>query len=155
MIGGFVDRVAWIDLSSGDVELKPLDDEDVRKYVGARGLGVKYVLDNGPEVDPLSPDNLLCVMNGPLTGTEVKMSGRLAVVTKSPLDRHGHRQPHGRLDRSQAQVGRLRRSALQGQGRWPRSTPMWRMGKVTLYDASDRVGNGDRRYGHGSARRAR
>ncbi len=50
-----------------------------------RGLGVKYVLDNGPDVDPLSPDNLICIMNGPLSGTEVKMSGRLCVVTKSPL----------------------------------------------------------------------
>jgi aldehyde:ferredoxin oxidoreductase len=85
MIAGFNNRVARIDLASGDVSYQPLNDEDVRKYVGARGLGVKYVLDNGPEVDPFAPDNLLCVMNGPLTGTEVKMSGRLAVITKSPL----------------------------------------------------------------------
>ncbi|MFO3797780.1 MAG: aldehyde ferredoxin oxidoreductase family protein, partial [Anaerolineales bacterium] len=38
-----------------------------------------------PQVDPLSPDNILCFMNGPLTGTEVNMSGRMAIVTKSPL----------------------------------------------------------------------
>ena len=85
MIGGFVNKVARINLTTGDIGYEPLNDEDVRKYVGARGLGVKYVLDNGPEVEPFSPDNLLCVMNGPLTGTEVKMSGRLCVVTKSPL----------------------------------------------------------------------
>ncbi len=85
MIAGFNNHVARIDLSTGTVTYEPLNEEDVRKYVGARGLGVKYVLDNGPQVDPLSPDNLLCIMNGPLTGTEVKMSGRLAVVTKSPL----------------------------------------------------------------------
>src|ERR671938_1686952 len=36
-------------------------------------------------VDPLGPDNLLCFLNGPLTGTEANMSGRMAVVTKSPL----------------------------------------------------------------------
>ncbi len=35
-------------------------------------------------MDPFSPDNILCFMNGPLTGTDVNMSGRLAVVTKSP-----------------------------------------------------------------------
>ncbi len=85
MIAGFNNRVARIDLSTGAIAYEPLNDEDVRKYVGARGLGVKYVFDNGPEVEAFSPDNLLCVMNGPLTGTEVKMSGRLAVVTKSPL----------------------------------------------------------------------
>ena len=36
-------------------------------------------------MDPLSPDNILCFMNGPLTGTEANMSGRMAIVTKSPL----------------------------------------------------------------------
>jgi aldehyde:ferredoxin oxidoreductase len=84
-IGGFADRVAWVDLTSGDIEYRKIDESDARKYIGARGLGVKYVFDNGPEVEPFSPDNLLCIMNGPLTGTNVNMSGRLAVVTKSPL----------------------------------------------------------------------
>ncbi len=84
-IGGFANRVAWINLSEGNVDYKGVDEDDARKYIGARGLGVKYVFDNGPEVDPLSPDNILCVMNGPLTGTDCNMSGRLAVVTKSPL----------------------------------------------------------------------
>ncbi len=84
-IGGFANRVAWIDLSSGAIEYRGIDEDDARKYLGARGLGVKYVFDNGPEVEPFSPDNLLCVMNGPLTGTNVNMSGRLAVITKSPL----------------------------------------------------------------------
>lgn len=84
-IGGFHNRVAWVNLTDGSVEYKGVDDTDAKKYIGARGLGVKYVFDNGPDVDPLSPDNILCVMNGPLTGTDVNMSGRLAVVTKSPL----------------------------------------------------------------------
>ncbi len=84
-INGFKDRVARVDLTSGEVSYEGINDEDARKYLGARGLGVKYVLDNGPEVEPFSPDNLLCVMTGPLTGTEVKMSGRLCFVTKSPL----------------------------------------------------------------------
>jgi aldehyde:ferredoxin oxidoreductase len=84
-LGGYTNRVAWIDLTDGTVEYRPIADEDARKYIGARGLGVKYVYDNGPTVDALSPDNLLCFMNGPLTGTDVNLSGRLAVVTKSPL----------------------------------------------------------------------
>jgi aldehyde:ferredoxin oxidoreductase len=84
-IKGYNNRVARIDLTTETVTYEPLNEEDVRKYIGARGLGVKYVLDNGPQVEPFSPDNLLCVMTGPLSGTEVKMSGRLCVVTKSPL----------------------------------------------------------------------
>ncbi|WP_380679381.1 aldehyde ferredoxin oxidoreductase family protein [Salinigranum sp. GCM10025319] len=84
-LGGFQDRVARVDLSSGDVAYESIDDEDAEKYIGARGLGVKYVFDQGPDVDPMSPENLLAFMNGPLTGTQVTMSGRLAVCTKSPL----------------------------------------------------------------------
>ena len=85
MLGGFANKIAHVDLTAGRVECREIPEEWARKYVGARGLGVRYVLEAGPTVDPLSPDNLLCFMNGPLTGTAANMSGRLAVVTKSPL----------------------------------------------------------------------
>ena len=84
-LGGFANRVARINLSQRSVAYEELDQDDARKYIGARGLGVKFLLDNGPETDPASPDNMLALVNGPLTGTEVTMSGRLAFVTKSPL----------------------------------------------------------------------
>jgi len=84
-LGGFHDHIARVDLDDGTVAHERIDDEDARKYIGARGLGVKYVFDQGPDVDPLGPENLLAFMNGPLTGTQVTMSGRIAVCTKSPL----------------------------------------------------------------------
>ncbi len=84
-LGGYIDRIPWVNLTDGTVEYKGIDEADARKYIGGRGLGVKYVFDNGPEVDPLSPENIMCVMGGPLTGTDVNMSGRLCIVTKSPL----------------------------------------------------------------------
>ena len=84
-LGGFANHVAHVDLTAGSVEYKGIPEGWARKYIGARGLGVRYVFENGPEVDPLSPDNLLCFMNGPLTGTAANMSGRMAIVTKSPL----------------------------------------------------------------------
>ena len=84
-LGGFHDNVARIDLGEGTVDYEGVDDDDAKKYIGARGLGVKYVFEKGPDVDPLGPDNLIAFMNGPLTGTQVTMSGRIAVCTKSPL----------------------------------------------------------------------
>ena len=84
-LGGFNDHVARVDLTSGDVQYEGIDDEDARKYIGGRGLGVKYVFDQGVDVDPEGPENLLAFMNGPLTGTQAPMSGRIAVCTKSPL----------------------------------------------------------------------
>ena len=77
--------IAHIDLTTGSIENRPAPEEWVKKYIGGRGLGVRYVLENGPEVEPLSPDNILCFMNGPLSGSEMSMSGRWAAVTKSPL----------------------------------------------------------------------
>lgn len=84
-LGGYAQRVAHINLTDGQVNYRPIPEEWALKYIGARGVGVKYVFENGPQVEPLSPENILCFMNGPLTGSEANMSGRLAVVTKSPL----------------------------------------------------------------------
>jgi len=81
----FGKRVAHVDLTAGRVEMRPSPEDWVRKYIGGRGLGVRYVLENGPDVDPLSPENILCFLNGPLSGSETNMSGRWAAVTRSPL----------------------------------------------------------------------
>ncbi|UCZ54666.1 aldehyde ferredoxin oxidoreductase family protein [Bacillus shivajii] len=85
-LGGYKNKEAWVDLTEGKVEYRKLNEEDAKKYVGARGLGVKYLVDHGIyNVDPLSPENMLAVMTGPLTGTRIHMSGRLCTVTRSPL----------------------------------------------------------------------
>ena len=84
-LGGFANHVARINLTDRTVTYEGINEDDARKYIGARGLGVKYLYDNGPLTDPSSPDNMLALVNGPMTGTEVTMSGRLAFVTKSPL----------------------------------------------------------------------
>jgi aldehyde:ferredoxin oxidoreductase len=81
----FGQSMAHVDLGAGSVEIRPAPDEWVRKFIGARGLGGRYVLEAGPDVEALSPENLLCFVNGPLTGSETSMSGRWACVTKSPL----------------------------------------------------------------------
>ena len=44
MIGGFANRIAWIDLTSGDVEYKGIDEADARKYIGARWFGRQVCL---------------------------------------------------------------------------------------------------------------
>ncbi len=81
----FHGKVVKVDLSTGQIQYDRVRDEDARLYIGARGLGVKYVYENGPDVEPLSAQNILAFVVGPLTGTDMKMSGRWACVTKSPL----------------------------------------------------------------------
>lgn len=84
-LGGFKNKEVVVDLSAGKVDYRSINEEDARKYIGGRGLGVKYVFDNGPQVEPFSAENILCFMTGPVTGSRSSMSGRMAVVTKSPL----------------------------------------------------------------------
>lgn len=140
-LGGFADRIGHIDLSKGAVEYKPVPEDWARKYIGARGLGVRYCYEAGPKVDPLGPDNLLCFMNGPLTGSEANMSGRMAIVTKSPLTGTITDSHHGGWS-----AARLRWAGFDGlifKGK--ASKPVYAYvenGTVTLKDASDVWGKG-------------
>lgn len=140
-LGGYADHVARIDLASGAVSYEGINEEDARKYIGGRGLGVKYVFDNGPTVDPLSPDNLLCFLVGPLTGTDVTMSGRMAVVTKSPLTGTVTDSHHGGWSGA-----RLRWAGFDGllfKGRAEKPVYAYvENGEVELRDASDLWGKG-------------
>ncbi|TAK23400.1 MAG: aldehyde ferredoxin oxidoreductase [Chloroflexota bacterium] len=141
--GGYANNVARIDLTSGAVAYETIPEEWALKYVGARGLGVRYVFENGPKVDPLSPANILCFVNGPLTGSEANMSGRMAVVTKSPLT-------NGVTDSHQGgwSAARLRWAGFDGLifgGKASRpSYVLIEAGKVTIHDASDLWGKGVR-----------
>ncbi|MGE5223035.1 MAG: aldehyde ferredoxin oxidoreductase family protein [Omnitrophica WOR_2 bacterium] len=140
-IGGFADRIGHIDLSTGKVEYKTIPEEWARKYIGGRGLGVRYVFENGPQVDPLFPDNILCFMNGPLTGSEVNMSGRMAIVTKSPLTGTVTDSHHGGWS-----AARLRWSGFDGlifKGKADKPVYAYvHGGQVELLDASDIWGKG-------------
>ncbi len=140
-LGGYADRIAWVDLGAGKIEYKPVPEDLARKYIGGRGLGVKFVFDNGPKVDPLSPDNILCFMNGPLTGSEANMSGRMAVVTKSPLTGTVTDSHHGGWS-----AARLRWAGFDGlvfKGKAAKPTYAYiHDDKLELLDASEVWGKG-------------
>jgi aldehyde:ferredoxin oxidoreductase len=85
MYGAYMNRYLSIDLGSGKVTEGALDTKLAEEYVGGKGMGLKLLSDLAPTVDPLSPDNPLIFVTGPLTGTMVQTSARSALVTKSPL----------------------------------------------------------------------
>lgn len=139
--GGYRNRVAWVDLSTGQTEYKPIDEEDARKYIGGRGLGAKYVFDNGPEVEPLSPDNILCLMTGPLTGTDVNLSGRIAACTKSPLTGTIVDSHQGGWSGARLKWAGLDGIVFKGKSEKP-ILALVEGGELTLHDASDLWGKG-------------
>lgn len=83
---GMHGRCLELHLTSREARETPLDEDLLQDYLGGRGLGVKLFSDRVPPgLDPLSADNLLVFATGPVTATTVPTSGRLALVTKSPL----------------------------------------------------------------------
>ena len=44
----FGQAIVHIDLGSGQVEARPAPADWVKKYIGGRGLGVRYALEAGP-----------------------------------------------------------------------------------------------------------
>jgi aldehyde:ferredoxin oxidoreductase len=82
---GWFGKLLHVDLSTGTVEYRDLDEALLREYLGGRGLGVRLVAERGPGIDPLSPDNPLVFTVGPLTATPVPTAGRFSLASRSPL----------------------------------------------------------------------
>jgi len=79
-------KIAYIDLSTGSIETKPIPLEIRKKFLGGRGLDA-YLLYNHTKkgCDPLGPDNTLLVSGGILTATCASATARTHVMAKSPL----------------------------------------------------------------------
>jgi aldehyde:ferredoxin oxidoreductase len=83
---GLFNKIIEVNLNDRTHQIIEIADEIYENYLGGRGLGVKLFTDRvSPTVEPLSPDNKLVFTIGPVTGTSVSTSGRMSLVTKSPL----------------------------------------------------------------------
>jgi len=89
MLNAYAGQYLEIDLTKQEVKKIPLDKEFLRKYVGGSGIGAalysKYWALKDLKVEPLSPDNPLIFMTGPLTGSTFPASPRVVVCSRSPL----------------------------------------------------------------------
>jgi aldehyde:ferredoxin oxidoreductase len=83
---GWMGTILRVNLTTGEIKREPTPLDKARLYVGARGLGTKILYDElDITCDPLSPENMLIFLTGPLTLTLGLSSGRSTVITKSPL----------------------------------------------------------------------
>jgi len=83
---GWIGKILRVNLTDGTVKTENLNKEWAKDYLGARGLGTRYFVDEvDPEVDPLSDENKLIFATGPMTGGLGASTGRYEVVTKGPL----------------------------------------------------------------------
>lgn len=84
--GGYLGKILRINLTTGTAVSEIIDEKLLKLLLGGRGLAAKYYHDEIPaEVEPLSEDNKIIFMTGPLTGTPVYSSTKFQLATKSPL----------------------------------------------------------------------
>ncbi len=79
-------KIAYIDLTTGDIDIKLIPLEVRKKFLGGRGLDA-YLLFNHTKkgCDPLGPDNTLMISGGILTATCASATARTHAMAKSPL----------------------------------------------------------------------
>ncbi|NWG04622.1 MAG: aldehyde ferredoxin oxidoreductase family protein [Syntrophaceae bacterium] len=79
-------KIAYIDLSTREIKIRPIPLEVRRKFLGGRGLDA-YLLYNHTKkgCDPLGPENTLMVSGGFLAATLASATARTHVMAKSPL----------------------------------------------------------------------
>ncbi len=83
---GWRGKILRVDLTTGGLKEENLDMKVAKDYIGGRGLGIYYMnKEVDPRCDPLSPDNMLVMATGPLTGTATPTGSRYMVMTKGPL----------------------------------------------------------------------
>jgi len=86
MFGGYMGKILFVDLSTGEIKEEALEEKMCRDFIGGYGIGARILYSRQKAgVDPLGPENTLGLISGPLTGTPVPTGARYTVVGKSPL----------------------------------------------------------------------
>jgi aldehyde:ferredoxin oxidoreductase len=85
-MNGWSGNCLRVNLTDNNYQFEKIPLELMEKFIGGRGLGVKVLSDEiDPLVDPLSPDNKIIFISGPLVGTGAVTGASCNVVTKSAL----------------------------------------------------------------------
>jgi aldehyde:ferredoxin oxidoreductase len=86
MLHGYGGHILRVDLTSGQIQRQKSDPEYMLNVIGGRGLNSTRLYDElKRDIDPLSPENLLLIGVGPLTGTLMAASAFMTISGKSPM----------------------------------------------------------------------
>lgn len=92
---GYNGKIAYINLSTKKIEIKDLDSQIAKDYIGGTGLSAKLIFDmlskddyNTIKGDIFNEINPVVFATGPITGTARPSSGRYSVSGISPLTHH-------------------------------------------------------------------
>ncbi|RJO60178.1 hypothetical protein C4544_05980 [candidate division WS5 bacterium] len=81
---GWAGRALNVDLSKGQIKVLPLSIDFALKHLGGRGFATAILYDRvGPDIEPLSPNNIVAISSGVLSGTLSPGACRTDIVSKS------------------------------------------------------------------------
>jgi len=85
-INGYAGKMARIDLTSGDISNFMLPKDDLKKYIGGKGLAAKIIYDSlDRKIEAFSDENLIVITTSPLNRSSFPSSSRYNISTISPL----------------------------------------------------------------------
>jgi aldehyde:ferredoxin oxidoreductase len=86
MLHAYGGHILRVDLVTGQIHREKSDPEYMLNVIGGRGLNSTRLYDElKRDIDPLSPENLLLIGVGPLTGTLLSASAFMTISGKSPM----------------------------------------------------------------------
>ncbi len=86
MLHGYGGHILRVDLTSGRIQREKTDPAYMLDVIGGRGLNSTRLYEElKRDVDPLSPENMLLIGVGPLTGTLMAASAFMTISGKSPM----------------------------------------------------------------------
>ena len=97
MAYGTSGKILRIDLARGSIQVDQFDEDFYRLYPGGKALAGFVLLNEfKPGTDALSPDNILVIANGLLTGAPFSATTRFTMAARSPLtDSYGESEAGG------------------------------------------------------------
>ncbi|HDM09983.1 MAG: hypothetical protein JRI39_07560 [Deltaproteobacteria bacterium] len=86
MENGYWQRQLRVDLTERKISIEPIEEDDLRRFVGGSGLASKILLDEVPgKIDPYGPDNIAIFATGPFQGPPIPGGAKFSIVGISPL----------------------------------------------------------------------
>jgi aldehyde:ferredoxin oxidoreductase len=83
---GYMGKILRVNLTEGKHTVEQINEEWLKSFLGGRGLATRMYMDEvNAEIDPLSVQNKIVFLTGPLVGTGTISSASCYVVTKSWL----------------------------------------------------------------------
>lgn len=83
--GGYMGKVLRVNLSERNYRVEDLDEGEVIKLLGGRGLAAKRYYDEiRPDIKPFDEENKVFFFTGPLTGVPLPSTTKFQLSTKSP-----------------------------------------------------------------------